>query len=647
MAYGLRYTITQILRNGNNQVIEIYQKDYVAGIVKAYKPVGMILQPNSNQEYPKPAIISTQLNFSIILETQDDYDQFPDIDSQDDKKYWVILKEDVNVMWRGFLFNDYTQISFTTGIAQADFTCVDGISFLESIEYVRDDSINQLTSLLNVLNAGLSAMEYPEDLNLVVACSYFADGMNDRQDAVSYEPFGQTLQYRRDFMGESYYNIILNIMKSFNCRLLQANGDWWIVSINEMASATNYYTKYLLPSTTIEAAGILYNTVDIEPYQDGNVHFINNSQVKIFKKGFYNIQGRGAYQSALNYCDNGDLKLNTSTFYATGFISTFTGNSSVLILNVADSQFDQVFLTCGSTGLASFENGSTLHLPYIGEVSFQLSFKYSTQVAQKLQIKLITSSGTRYLDSNDVWQSSVQNLTLAATETSLSKDIPPYLVSNVPIYGYLQFKVLCDVPGTITCENFNIQRASSNVKYIETNFISDIENQTTIEVFDQPYGNNYPSTHITSVYSSNKGVLFNSSGVQLKNWYSSATMGTPNIATDMITYMTYQNIRNLNKNIATVECDLGEHTSDVGFVYLDKVFTTADTLSGNLSFSGKKFIMNRVSQNAYANQLNSVQLVEISAAQILASPFIITPIYITDSGSLGPFWNLQLTINTT
>ena len=31
MAYGLRYTITQILRNGNNQVLEIYERDYVAG----------------------------------------------------------------------------------------------------------------------------------------------------------------------------------------------------------------------------------------------------------------------------------------------------------------------------------------------------------------------------------------------------------------------------------------------------------------------------------------------------------------------------------------------------------------------------------------------------------------------------------------
>jgi expansin (peptidoglycan-binding protein) len=106
--------------------------------------------------------------------------------------------------------------------------------------------------------------------------------------------------------------------------------------------------------------------------------------------------------------------------------------------------------------------------------------------------------------------------------------------------------------------------------------------------------------------------------------------------------MTYQNIRNLNKNVATVECDLGEHTSDVGFVYLDKVFTTTDTVTGNLSYTGKKFIMNRVSQNAYVNELNSVQLIEVSVGEIEA--FII-PNYITDAGQLGPFWLAQFNIN--
>jgi hypothetical protein len=649
MAYGLRYTITQILRNGNNQVIEIYERDYDAGIVKTYQPVSIIVQPNSNEEYPYPTIISTQVNFSILLETQDDYDQFPDVLSQDDRKYYVILKESTNVMWRGYMFNDYTQMGFSTGITQADFTCIDGISFIQNIQYERDDSINQLDTQLNVISAGLKLLEYPDVLNLVVACSYFADGMNDRQDGVSNEPFSQIYQYRRDFIGESYYEIIGKIMTSFNCRMFQANGNWCIYSMNEMASSTNYFTTYdILSTPTITSSGVLNNTVDILPYADGNVHFINNSQVKLLKKGFYNIQGRGAYESALNYCDNADLKLNAfPTNTATAFVLGATGDSTATIVPDTTGQFDSVSLVRNTSGLASIENGNlaapNYFLPYIGEVPFKLSFEHATSTGAKLQITLNTSGGLRYLDTNGQWQSSVQNLTIDDNDASYStynKDIPPYFVSSVAIFGYLKFKIICNASGESTAlRNFIIQRGDSEIKFIEANFVADNTIQSTLQVFEQPYGNNYPTNY---TYSSNKGVLCASDGTFLENWYSSCPSGTPLGAVDLITFMTYQNIRNLNKNVATVECDLGEHTSDVGFVYLDKVFTTTDTVTGNLSYTGKKFIMNRVNQNAYVNELNSVQLIEVSVDYIEA--FII-PNYITDSGQLGPFWLAQFNIN--
>ena len=649
MAYGLRYTITQILRNGNNQVLEIYERDYVAGIVKTYQPVSIIVQPNSNEEYPYPTIISTQVNFSILLETQDDYDQFPDVLSQDDRKYYVILKESTNVMWRGYMFNDYTQMGFSTGITQADFTCIDGISFIQNIQYIRDDSINQLDTQLNVISAGLRLLEYPDVLNLVVACSYFADGMNDRQDGVSNEPFSQIYQYRRDFIGDSYYDIIGKIMTSFNCRMYQANGDWWICSMNEMAATTNYYTKYNILSTpTITSSGVLYNEVNIVPYADGNVHFINNSQVKLLKKGFYNIQSRGAYESALNYCDNADLKLNAfPTNTAIGFILGATGDSTATIIPDTIGQFDSVSLVRNTSGLASIENGNlatpNYFLPYIGEIPFKLSFEHATSTGAKLQISINTSLGVRYLDTNGLWQSTLQNLTIDDNDASYStytKDIPPYFVSSVAIFGYLKFKIICNASGESTAlRNFIIQRGDSEIKFIEANYVTDNTIQSTLQVFEQPYGNNYLTTY---PYSSNKGVLCASDGTFLKNWYSSCPSGTPFGAIDLIVFMTYQNIRNLNKNVATVECDLGDHTSDVGFVYLDKVFTTTDTVTGNLSYTGKKFIMNRISQNAYENQLNSVQLIEVSVAEIEA--FII-PNYITDAGQLGPFWIAQFNIN--
>ena len=449
-------------------------------------------------------------------------------------------------------------------------------------------------------------------------------------------------------MGESYYDIIGNIMKSFNCRMFQANGDWCIFSMNEMAATTNYFTKYnILATPTITSSGVLSNTVNIVPYADGNVHFINNSQIKLLKKGFYNIQGRGAYESALNYCDNANLKLNAfPTNTATGFVLGATGDSTATIVPDTAGQFDAVSLVRNTSGLASIENGNlaapNYFLPYIGEVPFKLSFEHTTSTGAKLQITINTSGGLRYLDTNGQWQSSVQNLTIDPSEnfTTYTRDIPPYFVSSVAIFGYLKFKIICDASGqSSTLQNFIIQRGDSEVKFIEANFVADNTIQSTLKVFEQPYGNNYPTTYN---YSSNKGVLCASDGTFLENWYSSCPSGTPLGAVDLITFMTYQNIRNLNKNVATVECDLGEHISSGEFVYLDKVFTTTDTVTGNLSYTGKKFIMNRVSQNSYVNELNSVQLIEVSVAEITA--FII-PNYITDTGQLGPFWIAQFNIN--
>ena len=68
--------------------------------------------------------------------------------------------------------------------------------------------------------------------------------MFTRADASSEEPFDQSYQYRRDFVGLTYYEALDNIVKSFGCRLFQSDGKWQILAINEMANSTRYYKFY-------------------------------------------------------------------------------------------------------------------------------------------------------------------------------------------------------------------------------------------------------------------------------------------------------------------------------------------------------------------------------------------------------------------
>ena len=653
MAYGLRYTISQILRNENTQIIEIYEQDYVAGIVKTYTPTSIILQPNSSQEYPYPSIISTQLTFNIILETEDDYNQFPDVLSKNNRKYWVVYKEGATAIWRGFLFNDYAQIGFNTGINEASLVCIDAISFLQDQEYQFDvtESINTTKQWLDLMFDALRFLGYPEDLYLVIACSFYAEGMFDRADGSNYEPFAQTYQYKRDFVGVSYYNILENMLNTFNCRMYQSNGDWWITSTMEVAASTRYYTKYDVGvSATIDSSGVLDNVVNIAPYQDGNVHFIDNSQTKILRKGFYNIEIRNKYESPINLIHNADLKSTIGTspnLTAYGWYTILTGTAQAYVIDYADEQFNSYYLSAGN-GDAYLEilgpSSSYLYTPLVGGIPLNLSIEHKNSIAMKIQIALLnTSTGNKYLDNSGVWGTNAATyIDFPAWDgktdwASFSKTIPPFLVTPFStdfLLGYLNIKILVadnstEVRNFVLTQDVDVQYA------VVTSTVT--EEKSTQKVFEVPYGQIYPTSTGKQILS--LGALYNSSGVFLKNWYFEYLSLSKS---EVINFMALQYIKIYQRNIATLEADLGAIQADNGYINLDKVYTITDASSGNLSYNNKKFVINRLSTNSYYNQVNGIQLIEIYYDE---EAVFIDIQYITNTGQLGPYWNLKLDIN--
>lgn len=667
MAYGLRYTISQILRNESTLKVEIFEKDYVDLDVKTYTATSIIIQPNSSEDYPNPTIISSQLNFSFILETEDDFAQFPDVLTSDDRKYWVVVSEDTNVMWRGFLFNDYSQVGFSTGIQEASLVAIDGISFMENIPYVVDDSINQLESLLSIISKGMNYMLYPEDLNLVVACSYFAEGMQTRLDGEEFEPLSQTYQYRRDYLNMSYYDIIINILKSFNCRLFQANGDWWFMSMNEMSADTNYYTKYsLMPTIDLLDYGVLDTQIAIEPYQAGNVHFINNSQTKVLKKGFYNISYRGKYESPLNFIHNADLKITDGT-EAEGWIRQQSGtgvallivNQGTLISPNPEEQFNDWSLVAGSSGTATAEMGNLgpvdpyYYLPFIGGTdSYVLKMEHKTISDCKVQVQLIISpTNIKYLDSGGTWETNPRTITLPASASgkfeNFTLDIPDYSTVIQTFFGRLKVKIIADTNGaTTTVRNFNLQLAEREVKYVEVVYNPEDLPASTQKVYEQPYGNTYPTAFVGIVNVEmiiNKGCFYDENEMYLKNW-STVVSGDLIGAPVLITFMTYQQLKLSNKTIATLEADLGNFKSTNGYIYLDKTFSVSDSTGGNLSYDGKKFMINRMSLNSYQDETTSIQFIEVTNYGDYPFAFFLIPNYIMDTGALQPFWDIQLNV---
>ena len=226
MAYGLRYELNQKLRDNSNLTVSIYEDGY-SGSSYTYVATQISISPNSNEEDPIGTIISSQLNVSFIVSTNDDYTNFPRLLSYNDVEYYVEVSNNGVILWKGFLFNDYINVGFVTGYQEVNIVCIDGLSFLKDIVYQSNENINAPTALLNIITEALVKIPYKNASSLYSCISYFAAGMFNRGVSTNNETFGQTYQYRRDYVTLDYYTILENIILSFGCRLFQYNGDFY------------------------------------------------------------------------------------------------------------------------------------------------------------------------------------------------------------------------------------------------------------------------------------------------------------------------------------------------------------------------------------------------------------------------------------
>ena len=619
MAYGLRYTLTQELRDGLSQVVKIYEEDYVGATVTTYQATSVNIQPNSNEEDPIGGIISSQMDVSFLISTEEDYENFPQLLNFNDVKYYVELVINGNIKWKGFLFNDYINVQFTTGNQEVSFTCIDGLSFLKFIYYDSEVSINDLITLLNIIGQGLNKIVYPNMTFIYACCSYYAESMFDRSDAAGDEPFKQAYQYRRDLLNLDYFTILDNIVKGFGCRLFQANGDWYILPMNQMAS-TIYYTRYVVEDVPSNSGnGVLNNLIEIEPYAEGNVHFVNNGQTKIVRKGYPTIITNVPYTYASNYIHNPDLKQIDGAGFPIGWEKTQTGTGVVQFFQFPDSQFNvfSLIVTSGSgTASVSMGNSGTYdYLPQMYGAEASLSFDFRGSMKVFIEILVLIGGGyTAYYLKNDGTWTTVSSSIDAVSTTGTSYDSKSI---KIPLGEQNTSSGKRVVEGYVNC-SFFVQNNSASVKNFQlTQSAGDLkqvivtrsinENQI-IKNIELKYGLIYPDlfVYINDNYINR---LSDVNGNILTGWYR---YGKPFESFDNLPQLIMRQYSNLlNRNIATLEGDLGNYTSNVGMIYLDKVYEVQDASTNALSYNGKKFLINRLTTNPYNSEVNSIQLIEV------------------------------------
>lgn len=621
MAYGKKYTITQKTHDCVDLIVDIYEKDYV-GSVTSYQAVSVILQPNSSEEDPIGTILSSELNVSFIISTETDYANFLDLLDYDNTRYYVELVISSSVKWKGFLFNDYAEVGFAGGTQEVSINAIDGLSLLRYSFFDGFENTNDNVKLLDIIGTILNKLEYKDMTFFYSLCSYYAEGMFDRGDAAGDEPFSQTYQFRRDFVGLDYYTVLNNIVTSFGCRLFQANGDWYILPMNQMAT-TLYYTRYVVEDTpTVSGSGIFVNNITIQPYAENNVHFAGGDQVKIVKKGYSTIEAEISFESATNYIYNGEFKnVDIITDVAQGWWASTTGGGNVDFIESSSAQLNICLLFAGPGQTASITNkfpgptGIYEFTPKMYGPGASLSFEMQEC---KLRVYVTARIGltTYYLNNDNKWQSTESYKVVASEDfnvfTTQTVSIPLGLQTDigVVIEGYInvEFRAVHGASGgylrniKMTQSSPAIQAVIITRKIEETNAVG--------KSIDIPYGIVYNKSNTLNDLYNNVGLFVDANRNPLINWYS---YSYPDLTYESLPYLIMRQYSNLlNRNIATLEGNLGAYEATAGLVYLDKVFLVEDSATGAMTYNGKKFLMNRMDLNPANVQVNSIQLVEIT-----------------------------------
>jgi hypothetical protein len=396
--------------------------------------------------------------------------------------------------------------------------------------------------------------------------------------------------------------------------------------MNQQAD-TIYYTRYVVDNVpSVSGNGVLTNTISILPYQDGNVHFTNNNQTKIVKKGYPTIQSTLPYDYANNYIYNGTFKFTTgsgASLRANGWSEFEVAPSRATLIVLPEDQsnrYEVFYLGGGNAYIQNYFAAPTLYeyLPKMYGTSASLSFELQgANAGDKIRVYITAFIGgtTYYLRDNDTWSATSHFIDITYTTFNTyvtnSIEIPMGFSQalSLTIEGLIgvKFEAAAGAVGGYI-KNVKLTQGDASIKEVvlTRNIGSTSQIATDIDI---PYSAIYPQQGASPIRN-NVGLLFKSDGDIWTDWYR---YGYPPEAFTMLAELVMRQYSNLlNKNIATLEGDLGAIAGANGFIYLDKTYTIQDASTNALSYNNKKFLINRLTSNPYLDETSQIQLLEIT-----------------------------------
>ena len=626
MAYQNKYQATFATKSGKIAYLYLAEDGYSGSVIQ-YQGIHIDLQYIPNSDDPFEPIFASQLN--IVLDVTDNINNIPNLVTLNDRKYNAKLYIDSDLEWEGWVLSDSVQLGYSTGRRQLSFNAVDGLGILRDILLPIDPTVNsnQINSLLYYLNLCLNQLAFPDNPNLKIVCSYYASGMNDRATHSYSEPFSQTYLANRTFLNNFIYtdclSVISNIVKSFGCRIFQAGGKWWIVAINEFANINAYYTEYDYTGAVV-SSGTINTLTQIQGYtgNTSNLYFIDNTQIKLLRKGYNKIQQSIGIPVADNYAPNGNFRpysgnqvYNWDAYASSGASVTIVDDPSYTsaqyrLTKTSGSCFIQIEVAAGlSPAKGPFINGNN---------SLDVSWIFQGQdlsASPRALVYMYITDGTisYYWDGTNWIYNTITFMTVPAYTGTSGSDINTYSFKTkpTPIAGQLFFKLSLEA-GTgnfIQISNFKIAVTpfASNVNY--TGYI--VNNNQYVKTIDIPYGYDSPETG----YAPELGIFLNSSGNYLDGWYE---YGTSVYYSSLLLLLFQKYINIFGNNIINIDCSLSSWNTANGYINAAKLFNATDTDPSQINISSNSYMLGNATIS-YSNDEIKSTLLQISNANISAT----------------------------
>lgn len=621
MAYtNPKYQITAASKSGGIYYVYLIENDSYAGSPIEYPATDINIEYIPQSDDALESILVSQL--SISIDVTDNLNNMPNFVTLDDRKYLVKVYYGGTLQWQGWTLSDAVNVSYTTGRKYLSFNAIDGLGMLEKIRFplASDYTLTDLKTCLYYINTCLNQIQFPTSLNIVSGISYYSDSMLDRADGTQYEPLNQSYLRVTTFINNNLealncLEVLRQICKGYGAKIFQAEMKWFIITPNQFAQSTYFYTEYN-SSLAVVTSGTRSKIGDIQPYttNTSGLYYVDNSQTKLLKKGYNKVLFTKDIDYPNNYITNADLQIYTGND-AFAWVENITGTNSYVKVKVyEETGFNSFILFSGNTGTASVypEALPNLNFNDVGTLSFDISNIVSSSSETKIciiNIGITDGVDSYYLNVNKVWQSSGTNYYFVEYTNGMSSsqsetiDLPP-----APISGQLSIIFTNDT----TCidwtelSNFQLDVTQLFISVTTESYISN-----TLEYvydLDLPIGFNY-TTGGKFYY---RGFLSDVNGNALLNWYRYEYPAYIYNSLSELIVKQYSNI--LETNIIDIDASFWGVVNNSGNLTVAMMITSDDTDVIN-SVEGKSFILGNSTLNLISNESQST-LLDINPSNI-------------------------------